>query len=111
MRDLAPSTQKRPFKIVRSQLPRAFRRRRENLPPEVGIEMPQLAPRMARLVANIDASRVEPSSPDAPGIGDVVQLDQGTEDDNGMPMSLVYCRNPDGSIRWSALVYDHEIEQ
>ena len=77
---------------------------------KVVLEMTQLAPNNARLVANIDASRVEPSSVNAPMLGDVVQLDQGTEDENGMPMSLVYCRNPDGSERWSALVYDHEIE-
>ena len=80
------------------------------LSPKVVAEMGQLAPNNARLVANIDASRVEPSSPNAPVIGDVVPLDQGTEDENGKPMSLVYCRNPDGSKRWSALVYDDEIE-
>jgi len=65
---------------------------------------------MARLVANIDPGRVEPSSSVAPAVGDVVQLDQGTQDEDGRPMSLVYCRNPDGSLRWGALVYDHEIE-
>ena len=81
-----------------------------NFSPKVEMEMTQLAPNNARLVAHIDASRVEPSSPNAPMIGDTVQLDQGTEDENGTPMSLVYCRNPDGSARWSALVYDHEIE-
>ncbi len=63
----------------------------------------------ARPVVDIDPSRVEPSSADVPRIGDVVQLDQGTEDANGTPMSLVYCLNPDGSLRWGALVYDHEI--
>ncbi len=72
--------------------------------------MTQLEPKGATLVANIDPARVEASSPNAPTIGDVVQLDQGTEDENGRPMSLVYCRNADGSVRWSALVYDHEIE-
>ena len=72
-------------------------------------EMAHPASNTARLVADIDPSRVEPSSPDAPRIGDVVQLDQGTEDTNGTPMSLVYCRNADGSLRWGALVYDHEI--
>lgn len=77
---------------------------------KVVLKMTQLAPNNARLVANIEASRVEPSSPNVPVIGDVVQLDQGTEDENGIPMSLVYCRNPDGSERWSALVYNHEIE-
>jgi hypothetical protein len=81
-----------------------------SLSPKVIVEMAQLAPNNARLIAIIDASRVEPSSPNAPVIGDVVQLDQGTEDEKGMPMSLVYCRNPDGSQRWSAFVYDHEIE-
>jgi len=77
---------------------------------KVVVEMAQLAPNNARLVTNIDASRVEPSSANTPVIGDLVQLDQGTEDENGRPMSLVYCRNPDGSARWSALVYDDEIE-
>jgi len=77
---------------------------------KVVLEMTQLAPNNARLVANIDASRVQPSSVNAPMIGDVVQIDQGTEDGNGRPMSLVYCRNPDGSERWSALVYDHEMK-
>jgi len=81
-----------------------------SLSPKVVLEMAQLEPNNARLVAAIDSSRVEPSSPNAPVVGDVVQLDQGTEDENGKPMSLVYCRNPDGSQRWSALVYDHEIE-
>lgn len=65
---------------------------------------------MVLLVANVDASRVDRSSPNAPVVGDVVQLDQGTEDDDGTPISLVYCRNPDGSERWRALVYGHEIE-
>jgi hypothetical protein len=72
--------------------------------------MAQPAPNKARLVANIDSSRVEPSSSNMPMIGDVVQLDQGSVDENGAPMSLVYCWNPDGSIRWGALVYDYEIE-
>jgi hypothetical protein len=71
--------------------------------------MAPLAPDNATLVANIDPARIEASSPNAPEIGDVVQLDQGTEDENGRPMSLVYCRNADGSVRWSAVVYDHEI--
>jgi hypothetical protein len=44
-----------------------------------------------------------------PVIGDIVELDQATEDEKGQPMSLVYCRNPDGSTRWGALVYDYEI--
>ena len=72
--------------------------------------MAQFAPNTATLVANIDPARVEASSSGAPVIGDVVQLDQGTKDENGMPMSLVYCRDADGSMRWSAMVYDHEIE-
>ena len=69
-----------------------------------------LLPSYARLIAIIDPSRLEPSSPNAPTLGDIVELDQGTEDENGTPMSLVYCRNPDGSTRWGALVYDYEIE-
>ncbi len=73
--------------------------------------MAQPVPKEVRLVLNIDPTRVEPSSSDMPMIGDVAQLDQGTEDENGTPMSLVYCWNPDGSIRWGALVYDHEIQQ
>jgi len=72
--------------------------------------MAHLAPNKARLVAYIAPSRVQSSSTKSPVIGDVVELDQGTEDERGMPMSLVYCRNADGSERWSALVYDHEIE-
>jgi hypothetical protein len=43
-------------------------------------------------------------------IGDILQVDQGTEDENGAPMCLVYCRNLDGSTRWSTLVYEYEIE-
>jgi len=70
----------------------------------------ELKPNEARLVANIDPSRSEPRGSSAPAIGDVVQLDQGTVDEYGVPMSLVYCWNPDGSIRWGALVYDNEIE-
>lgn len=69
-----------------------------------------LLPSKAKLIAMIDPSRLEPSSPEVPAIGDIVELDQGTEDENGTPMSLVYCRNPDGGTRWGALVYDYEIE-
>ena len=68
------------------------------------------AGRNPRLIATIDPSRVEPLSPNVPTIGDVVHLDQGTEDEDGTPMSLVYCLNPDGTKRWGALVYDYEIE-
>jgi hypothetical protein len=102
----------RQFKIVRSQelCAALLGTGQAKLSPEVNAQMGQLVPNNARLVANIDPSRVEPSSPNVPVIGDVVLIDQGTADDNGMPMSLVYCRNPDGSTRWSALVYDHEIE-
>ena len=67
-------------------------------------------PGRAKLVANIDPSRLEARSPAMPVIGDIVELDQATEDEKGQPMSLVYCRNPDGSTRWGALVYDYEIE-
>jgi hypothetical protein len=64
----------------------------------------------ARVIANIDPSRVEPRSSRAPMVGDIVVLDQGTTGPNGEPMGLVYCMNPDGSVRWGALVFDSEIE-
>jgi hypothetical protein len=67
-------------------------------------------PGRAKLIADIDPSRVEARSLDVPAIGDIVELDQGAEDENGLPMSLVYCRNPDGSTRWDALVYDYEFK-
>ena len=69
-----------------------------------------LLPGKAKLIAIIDPSRLESSSSNVPAIGDIVEIDQGTEDESGAPMSLVYCCNPDGSTRWSALVYDYEIE-
>jgi hypothetical protein len=54
-----------------------------------------LLPGKAKLIAIIDPSRLESSSSNVPAIGAIVEIDQGTEDESGAPMSLVYCCNPD----------------
>jgi hypothetical protein len=67
----------------------------------------------ARLIFEIDETRIEQIPGRAavkPEVGDLVDLDQGFTGTNGEPMGLVYCMNPDGSVRWGASVYDWELE-
>jgi hypothetical protein len=65
------------------------------------------------LIANVDPARVDLPRGDGvslPQIGELVQVDQGLAGPEGAQMYMVYCRNPDGSTRWTADIFDSELE-
>lgn len=67
----------------------------------------------AKLISEIDLKRVDLSQGDGmslPTIGDLVFVDQGFAGPEGRDMYIVYCQNPDGSIRWTADLSEDELE-
>lgn len=77
------------------------------------LDMPQTPSPNAKLIANVDPSRVDLAGGDGvslPQIGDLVCVDQGLAGPRGAQMYMVYCDNPDGSTKWTADVYEWELE-
>ena len=66
----------------------------------------------ARLLAEIPAERyrILSSVGRAPRIGDMLVLDQGFTDDNGLPMVLAYFPSIGYDSLYSADVYESELE-
>jgi phage protein D len=69
--------------------------------------------RKARMLVTLAVERldcVQEGDASMPSAGDIVELDQGFTGADGKPMGIVVCRSEDGIFRWSAEVFDTEIE-
>lgn len=68
--------------------------------------------RTAKLIAipSIDRVDFEDGGGSGPALGDIVELDHGFTFPDGRPGGIVVCKNPEGKIKWSADLYDSEIE-
>jgi hypothetical protein len=75
--------------------------------------MARFIPPNARLIADVEASRVDLARGDGislPRIGELVCVDQGLAGPGGSQMYMVYCYNPDGTTKWTADVDESELE-
>ena len=70
-------------------------------------------PPNARLTSEIEATRCDLAGGDGeslPVVGDLIFVDQAFTGPSGMNEYLVYCQNADGSVRWTADLFDTEFE-
>jgi hypothetical protein len=68
----------------------------------------------AKLISEIDATRVDLSEGDGvslPNVGDLVFVDQGFTSADGRAMYLVYCQDLDGSTQLTADLSEDELKQ